>query len=280
MSKLEPLDDKVAKLAPGWILVILPAEFVLLAALLIGFYVGLLSKTQMSVGLIGGLLPLIVPWGGAHGGVSNALVGVSSHWSLSGPSRPSKQSSQWNVWYLVQLPLGAAFGTISTLIVVFLIGSLGKTTGGQIVVTPAGSATLLVIAFAVGYRQDVFRQLLARVTTILLGNIEDAPTSALFSVPSETAFEPTPVNSTSPTLPIPIVNDGRLLLRIDQADVTLEGPNKGAFEITTYPNPAAAGSTVHVGLVFSPLEKRYYAAELAIKVNSVEKRISVKGTGT
>jgi len=75
---------------------------------------------------------------------------------------PSTGAETWNGWLLVRMPLGAALGTVAVLVVVLLLGTLGADAGGGVAVSPTGAATLMVVAFVVGYRQETFRDLVAR----------------------------------------------------------------------------------------------------------------------
>ncbi|HEY5224397.1 MAG TPA: hypothetical protein VIJ18_15285 [Microbacteriaceae bacterium] len=121
------------------------------------------------------MLPVSVPWGGALGGVCVAIAGVTDHWRSFGVHPASATSRTWNAWYLARLPMGAAFGTVGALIVVFFLGTVGSTKTGTIDVSISGTAILFVVAFIVGYKQDIFRQLVSRVTEVILGPGDTQP---------------------------------------------------------------------------------------------------------
>lgn len=111
-----------------------------------------------------GPVPLAVPWFGALGGVLISMRGVFEH------------ARDWDGRYVlrhVARPLTAAVsGTVGYLI---LIG--GVVAVGQTPATGADSLRSAVIydvtAFAIGYREEVFRTLLRRTIDRLLGRRPD-----------------------------------------------------------------------------------------------------------
>src|SRR3954462_8607766 len=66
---------------------------------------------------LGGLMPLIVPWAGALGGVTVSLMGTARH------SRD--WDGQWNLWHALRPFLGAVAGTVAFLIVVIVLRLAG-----------------------------------------------------------------------------------------------------------------------------------------------------------
>jgi hypothetical protein len=118
------------------------------------------------------------------------------HWGKWGSSGSpvTRQALRWNGWYLIRLPIGAAFGTVAALIVVLLLGSVGGTADGGVDVSPVGGATLFVIAFIVGYHQDIFRRLVERVVEVLLGPGTATPDDEGFSTQATLDFDFVPLN--------------------------------------------------------------------------------------
>lgn len=106
-----------------------------------------------------GPVPLSIPWFGALGGVITSLRGVFDH------------AHNWNSDYLLRhiaRPLTAAVsGTVAYLILLGGLVAVGQTpaTGGG-----AARAAIVydVVAFLVGYREEVFRTMLQRVVDRLL----------------------------------------------------------------------------------------------------------------
>ncbi|MBA3359997.1 MAG: hypothetical protein H0T94_00760 [Acidimicrobiia bacterium] len=48
------------------------------------------------------------------------------------------------------------------------LGSIGSTDAGDVDTSPRGAATLMVIAFVIGYRQSTFAELVSRVVDVVL----------------------------------------------------------------------------------------------------------------
>jgi hypothetical protein len=104
----------------------------------------------------GGLIPLAVPWWGALGGVTISLTGIFKH------SRDWE--AKYNLWHIARPLLGAVIGTVGYLIFAVIIEASGNT------VHPASGMAKLaaaLVAFIVGYREEVFRELLKKATDVL-----------------------------------------------------------------------------------------------------------------
>lgn len=104
-----------------------------------------------------GPIPLSVPWWGAVGGVTISLTGIfknAKHWD------PSYQS-----WHIARPFLGGVVGSVGFLIFVVVIRSTGADPTANSTVS---RAAFDLIAFLVGYREEVFRELLKRATDVLL----------------------------------------------------------------------------------------------------------------
>ncbi|TAM71092.1 MAG: hypothetical protein EPN48_02480 [Microbacteriaceae bacterium] len=167
--------DWVSRIRPSSMLIFLLGEFTVLGLLCAAYLADWWGIRGTISSPIAGVLPISVPWGGALGGVCVAIAGVTDHWHNFGAHPASAASRRWNAWYLARLPMGAAFGTVGALIVVFFLGTVGGGKTGTIDVSISGSAILFVVAFIVGYKQDIFRQLVSRVTEVILGPGDTQP---------------------------------------------------------------------------------------------------------
>jgi hypothetical protein len=107
-----------------------------------------------------GTVPLPVPWFGALGAVLISLTGVFDHYA------------DWNpglaLWHYARPLIGASLGIVSVLVFqagILAVGSNVSTQG-----SPGKPSSLLyfVIAFAVGYREETFRQLMKRLVDVIL----------------------------------------------------------------------------------------------------------------
>lgn len=264
----------LAAIKPGVILTVLLLEFALLVALMLVYIYGLLPA-KMFPALIGGIVPIAVPWGGALGGVSNALVGISSHWREYFEEN-SKQGIRWHAWYLVQLPLGAALGTVAALIVVLIVGTVGTTTTGAPDLTTTGQATLFLLSFIVGYQQDVFRRLIARTIEVVLGPGTKTTDGPAFSTSGSLAFGDVPVNDVK-KMPLAIANQGDRLLKVPAGAVTIDND---AFTVASSPRNIASGESGEIVVAFAPTEKKAYEATLTITVGDTVRTVVLTGTGT
>ncbi len=114
-----------------------------------------------------GPVPAAVPWFGALGAVTIGIVRVVEH------------AVEWDdgqfYWHVSRPLLGAVLSTIAYLI--FLAGILATGTT-DIAVGKTKNIIDYIIAFVVGFREDVFRNLIKRVSDALLtaGEHETAAT--------------------------------------------------------------------------------------------------------
>jgi hypothetical protein len=157
-------------------------------AFLIG--VGWFASDSFSSGVLGGILPIGVPWFGALGAVTISLYGVFSH--------NKNWDTQWNYWHLARPFVGTILGAIAYLI---LFGVVRAT-------SPAGAAPdsligqedtqipYYVLAFIVGFREATFRRLITRATDLLLGAEPraDAATEPRADVATEPLVSPSRVD--------------------------------------------------------------------------------------
>jgi len=137
--------------APGWIIGLATIDLVVLTTAGICYlhFQWLRNILPSSFGVIS----IGVPWWGALGGLTISLSGIVRYARNWNP--------QFNLWHLFRPVLGAIAGSVSVLIFVLLIHSTGARVSRS-------SATFFVLAFVVGYREEVFRTLLQEATDLLL----------------------------------------------------------------------------------------------------------------
>ena len=116
-----------------------------------------------------GSLPVGVPWFGALGAVMISLTGAFDHRADWDP--------RWNLWHFTRPLIGMTLAIISCLIFEAGILAVGPNASSHIVnasspasPSPAAPSYLLyyLIAFVVGYRESVFRELIKRVADVIL----------------------------------------------------------------------------------------------------------------
>jgi IPT/TIG domain len=139
-----------------WFVVCVEVVYLLI---LFGLALDYLLDTDGAIhkGLARGLgpMPAGVPWFGAVGAVIISLSGAFDHRKDWDPS--------WNLWHFARPLIGVTLAIISWLIFQAGILSIGdKTT------TASSNILFFLIAFIVGYREDVFRELIKRVADVIL----------------------------------------------------------------------------------------------------------------
>ncbi|HEU5159013.1 MAG TPA: choice-of-anchor D domain-containing protein [Streptosporangiaceae bacterium] len=192
-------------------------------------------------------------------------------------NEPRSERQQWNAWHLTRPLLGTAFGTFAALIVVLILGTVGQDGGGEPDLTPSGAATLMVIAFVVGYRQHVFMRLVERVTDIILGpgkkasEAEDVP----FEVtPSSLDFGEVAAGS-STNLEFTIANRGEARLQIspvEMANGAVFAPVGEAADVE--PNRART-----VAIRFTPATAGIFKDTAKITAGGQSKTVRLTGIG-
>jgi hypothetical protein len=106
-----------------------------------------------------GPTPIAVPWFGALGAVLISITGVVEH--------PHDWDPSNRFWHWVRPFIGASLGVISVLILQAGILAVGNAPNAN----PAPPSNLLyyLLAFLVGYREETFRELIKRLTDVVLG---------------------------------------------------------------------------------------------------------------
>ena len=84
--------------------------------------------------------------------------------SLSGILKhPKDWRPEYELWHIARPVLGAVMGTVGFLILFVIIRSTGAN-------VPKSGITYDVLAFLVGYREEIFRTLLKRAADVLLSS--------------------------------------------------------------------------------------------------------------
>ena len=112
------------------------------------------------------VIPLGVPWFGALGAVVISLSGTFDHRTDWDPS--------WALWHVTRPLIGAVMAIISWLI--FQAGILsvgqgnnaGQGSNGGASANASRDLLFYLTAFVVGYREEIFRQLIKRVADVIL----------------------------------------------------------------------------------------------------------------
>jgi IPT/TIG domain len=181
-----------------------------------------------------GPVPFLVPWFGAVGAVLLSLTGVFDH-----------RGRDWNpdycFWHWARPLVGAIVATISVLIFQSGILAVGGETPNQ-----AGGGTpknllYFIVAFIVGYREDVFRQLIRRIADIVL-----APASDAVAGPVIERVEPASAGANST---VKIIGSGFAhvtSVKVGDAEGTFESDSDTRLTVTIPAGAAGSGNTTLV----------------------------------
>lgn len=103
-----------------------------------------------------GPIPLGVVWWGALGGVSISLTGIFRH--------PRDWDETYNWWHVARPLLGAAMGTVGYLVFV-VVAQAASTEGAE---AGSSSPVFYLVGFLLGYREQVFRDVLRKAVDVLI----------------------------------------------------------------------------------------------------------------
>ena len=103
-----------------------------------------------------GPIPLGVIWWGALGGVTISLTGIFRH--------AKSWDDSYDMWHIARPALGAVMGSVGYLIFVVVIraASTSPPIAGQ------GNTVFYLVAFLLGYREQVFRDSLRKAVDVLI----------------------------------------------------------------------------------------------------------------
>jgi len=104
-------------------------------------------------------VPISIPWFGALGAVLTGLYGIFDHGHRDWQRR-------FNAWYIARPFTGAALGAVAYIVFVGVIRAAGLQPGTQ---DSIGKLVYFAVAFLVGFREETFRQLIARLGDLIIG---------------------------------------------------------------------------------------------------------------
>ncbi len=151
----------------GFIVAVEVVYLLLLFALALIYLTDVAGPSHLSLPASFGPLPVGVPWFGALGAVIISLSGAFDHRQDWDPS--------WNLWHVTRPLIGISLAVISWLIFQAGILAVGSSPAppssasnpASAVATPT-NLLFYLIAFVVGYREQVFRELIKRVADVIL----------------------------------------------------------------------------------------------------------------
>lgn len=112
-------------------------------------------------------IPVAAAWFGALGGVLISLVGVSEHddSGTADAAHPAHWNRSYRYWHWSRPFAGAAVAVVAILFFQSGVLAIGVPADK---LTNGGQLFYYVLAFVVGYREETFRELLKKVTDVIL----------------------------------------------------------------------------------------------------------------
>jgi hypothetical protein len=238
--------------------------------------------------LFGGMVPIAVPWFGAVGAVTISLQGVFE-WS------ESRWNPEYNYWHLGRPVFGAILGIIAFFLYVLIISSSGTTPAFLEDPSKGTSKDFIVyyvVAFLAGYREETFRELIKRVTDMILKPAPQDVGAPQISfrragVPqSIIEFDEATIGSL-PHLTIEILNSGNGSLLEPRLSVsTTDSASQGVFDLAkdkdhvTGINELRANEMKTVDITFHPPSEGTFSGVLSVAGKNLTAPAQIRITGS
>jgi hypothetical protein len=282
-----PTDSFILKLEPSFFFWLSMGYISLLLLMAMGYNILFAGSDGSKPVLLGGILPIGVPWFGALGAVTISLEGVflwNSQWDKS-----------YNYWHIGRPVFGAVLGIVAFFLFVVIVTTSG--TPPKFLTGPASSSDAkdfiiyYVVAFLVGYREETFRDLIKRATDLILKPGTPPPSGPAVSfkiagvTTSQISLPPTPVRTTS-RVTVEVQNAGSAPLNAPTIVVTAKAPAPvGTFgkdnDHVTGGGDLAPGQGRTVDVTFTPQAAGNLAGTLTVTAMNLTapKVIGISGTG-
>lgn len=218
--------------------------------------------------LLGGVLPVGVPWFGALGAVIISLEGIFAYGQKS-------WDPSYNFWHVGRPFFGAVLGIVAFFTYVLIIISSGTVPpfllGQPPTSAPKDYIIYYVVAFLVGYREETFRELIRRVTDLILKPGTSAPaTPAITFTRNGIATTTLDFGATTAGAPVSmsldIENTGRGTLKTPNA--ALDNSLTPQFAIVANSLSGSTelkpGEAKSITIKFSPANTGSYAGALTV----------------
>jgi hypothetical protein len=241
-----------------WLGVMYLLLLLMVAVMYMGNFYGVKDRIPV---ILGGILPIGVPWFGAVGAVVISLAGLFGH------NEPGRWDKSYSYWHLARPLFGAVLAIMAFFIYLLLINATGQTppfaTPGA--TTPASDLVVYyVVAFLVGYREESFRELVKRVTDLVFTKatrVDDLGHPDLAFEARGAKVEvvaPDPVaGGESTSLTVTVTNVGKAaltgpVLTVATNDAPAGGPFSKANDNLSGQGDLAPGDARTVDVVFAP----------------------------
>jgi hypothetical protein len=225
-----------------------------------------LTWTDSRPMMFGGILPAAVPWFGALGAVVISLEGIFAY--------GQKQWDQkYNYWHVGRPLFGAVLGIVAFFTFVLIVSSAG-TVPPFLDSKPAAPKDFIVyyvVAFLVGYREETFRELIRRVTDMILKPVESGGTAPVVTFKNGGAaistldFLKSAVNTAAAmTIEIANTGNGTLLSPSAALDSASAGPFKLTLDQLTNIKELKPGESKSVEITFQSAVAGRYSGTLIV----------------
>ena len=273
-SAQNPADPDILKLRASFFFW-LEIGYALLLLLLAIVYIASTHESQPY--LIAGILPIGVPWFGAVGAVTISLEGIFK-WN-------QRWNSEYNYWHIGRPLFGAVLGIVAFYLFVLILITAGSAPPflAHQPEHPAAAADFIVyyvVAFLVGYREETFRELIRRVTDMILKPAttqgSDAPQLA-FKI-ADVIVRQIDFGKTTPGTEarqtVEILNSGKTSLIAPSVTITTSDPSSNAvFKLdkdnVTGVKELGPNVSATVDVTFVPTNARRYSASLTVAATNL-----------
>ena len=184
--------------------------------------------------LLGGVVPIAIPWFGALGAVTISLEGVFL--------RNSEWDTKFNYWHIGRPVFGAVLGIVAFFLFVVIVSAAGTTPKffDDRSAPVKDYIVFYVVAFLVGYREETFRELIKRASDLILkpGTPASAPavTFKIGGTASPLIQVPDSVGGARTSVTVEVQNSGTAPLASPVVTITPVAPTPtGAFAIANDP---------------------------------------------
>jgi hypothetical protein len=231
---------------------------------------------------IGKVVPLCVIWFGALGAVAISLQGVFDHNEGWDPS--------YNYWHIGRPLFGVVVGIVAYFLLQLIVAASGAQAPGHAV--EHNTIFYCVMAFLVGYREAIFRDLLKQAVDLFLRPAPPPPPAPVVTIkvgggsPLVIACGNVPANTRKPVV-VELQNTGNAPLMQPHVTVTTTAPAPGTSfaldndHLSGLPE-LQPGRSATVDVVFTPNAAGAFAGTLTVTGTNLAtpKTIRITGTGT
>jgi hypothetical protein len=233
--------------------------------------------------LVGGILPIAVPWFGALGAVTISLEGVflfNSQWE-----------HKFNYWHIGRPLFGAVLGIVAFFIFIVIVSAAGSAPNfldGRAPSLGKDYIIFYVVAFLVGYREATFRELIKRATDLVLKPGATAATAAALTIKVNGKIAPTidfpqTAAGTTSKLTVEVQNSGTVPVTSPTATLTADaGTTTGVFSIVDQVSgkgDLAPSRSRTVEVSFTPPATGTFGATLTIAAANLAAPKTLRVTG-